>query len=263
MRSLLSGLASFLLCWLVAGSLPVQAESPGELPADALARRLFHRAVGQDMQMAGTMMLIDAQGHQRLRSYQTLRRDADGQRQVLIRFTAPADIAGTAFLVLESVATGETEQHLYLPALKRSRRIVASQKGRSFVNSDFTYEDMQRQPLENWTYRLAEPQTCLERPCQVLVSTPKPATDTAYGQVMTWVDEATAMPLKIEFYDPELRHCKSYRVERFSLVEGIATEMVVVMEDLRSGHQTSLRTEQIRYNSGLPASLFTTRALEP
>ncbi|MFH1936650.1 MAG: outer membrane lipoprotein-sorting protein, partial [Bacteroidota bacterium] len=62
-----------------------------------------------------------------------------------------ADINGTGFLIIEK-AGYESDQFLYLPALRRSRRIVSSQKSHQFVNSDFTYEDIERHPVENYIY---------------------------------------------------------------------------------------------------------------
>jgi hypothetical protein len=236
--------------------------SAAQLPPDEVARQVYHRDVGCDMQMTGTMELISAGGQKRVREYMTLRLDSADERKVMIRFTAPADIAGTGFLVLEATDTGDTEQHLYLPALKRTRRIVAGQKGRSFVNSDFTYEDMQRQPLKNWVYQLGADEEYLGRPCYVLISEPKPATDSHYSRIISLVDAATFMPLKIDFYDGKKRHSKTYRVEKVAMVDGIATEMEVNMEDLLSTHTTRLFTRQIRYNNGLTDALFTTRALE-
>ena len=229
---------------------------------DEVAWQVYHRDVGHDMQMVGSMELISSRGHKRQREYMSLRLDSADERKVMIRFTAPADIAGTSFLVVEKIATDATSQHLYLPALKRTRRIVTSQQGRSFVNSDFTYEDMQRQPLKNWHYQLDVATQYLGRQCYVLVSEPQPSTDSQYSRIISLVDANTFMPLKIDFYDRKQRHSKTYRVKKLAMVDGIATEMEVTMEDLLSAHTTNLLTMQIRYNNKLPASLFTVRKLE-
>jgi hypothetical protein len=254
-----------LLSWLIVLSLSlVFGVSAEELSPDAdeVARRVYDRDVGRDMHLLGTMELISAGGQKREREYTTLRLDTAEERKVKIRFTAPADIEGTGFLVVENLDSAETEQHLYLPALKRTRRIVASQQGRSFVNSDFTYEDMRRQPLKNWTYQLDADTAYLGRPCYVLVSEPKPTTDTQYTRIVSQVDKETFIALQIDFYDQKKRHCKTYRVENVAMVDGIATEMAVRMEDLLSNHVTRLLTRQVRYNNDLSAVLFTTRALE-
>lgn len=239
----------------------VQTLPAAERAAD-VAYQAYHRDVGSDMQLTGTMELISSGGQKRVREYISLRLDTDTERKVLIRFTSPADIAGTAFLVREDMVTDTTEQHLYLPALKRTRRIVASQQGRSFVNTDFTFEDMRRQPLDDWDYQLDQPTEYQGRACYALISSPKEETDSQYSRIVSLIDMQTFMPLQIDFFDSRDRHSKTYRVTAVALIDGIATEMETLMTDLRSGHSTRLMTHQVRYNSGLKDHLFTTRALE-
>ncbi len=227
-----------------------------------VAQETYDRNVGDDMQMHGRMDLISKNGHVRTRQFISLRKDRDGERTQLIRFTAPADIEGTAFLTIEADNNSSTEQHLYLPALKRTRRIVASQKGRSFVNTDFTYEDMQRHPVDAWTYQLDGEETLAGRGCHILVSLPKPGTDTQYSKLVSWIDKDSFLPLKTVFIDQKGRTAKIYTVNSFEMIDEIATETEVLMEDLLSGHKTRIKTLEISYNSDLSDALFTTRALE-
>lgn len=230
--------------------------------AAQIARMVYDRNVGQDMRMRGTMELINNKGHVRSREMTTLRKDSAGERRVVIRFNAPADIKGTAFLVIEDQNDHSTQQHLYLPALKRTRRIVAAQKGRSFVNSDFTYEDMQRHPVEDWDYRLDADDSVQNQSCYVLISTPKPDTDTSYSQIRSWIDKNTLMPLKTRFWDKKNQPIKEYRAEKVDVIDGIATELVVIMEDLKDQHQTRLTTLDVQYNIGIADHLLSVRALE-
>ena len=256
-------LANRLLMALAAGLL-LTATAPAQSPPDAaqIAQAVYDRDLGEDMQMRGIMELISAKGQVRSREFISMRKDSEGQRKQLIRFLGPADIAGTAFLTLEADHSSQVEQHLYLPALQRTRRIVASQKSRSFVNSDFTYEDMQRHPVADWNYRLQGEETVMGRPAYLLLSTPKPGTETQYGKRLSWIDKQSFMPLKTIFRDPKGREIKRYTVLEIAEIDDIPTEMDVLMEDLRSGHKTRLKTLEIRYNEGLPEAFFTTRALE-
>ncbi len=234
----------------------------GQLSPEQIARHVYDRNLGEDMQMVGSMELISKNGHSRIREFISMRKESADDRKQMIRFTAPADIKGTGFLTLEKNNSHKTRQHLYLPALKRTRRIVAGQQGRSFVNSDFTYEDMQRHPVEEWDYRLETDSEILGLPCFVLVSTPKPKTATQYSRIVSWVEKNHFIPLKMDFWDKKNRHAKTYRVDHFEIIDGIATETEILMEDRLSKHKTCLKNRQIRYNSGLQDDLFTTRALE-
>ncbi|MCK5826867.1 MAG: outer membrane lipoprotein-sorting protein, partial [Desulfuromusa sp.] len=229
--------------------------------AEQIAEQVYDRDLGEDMQLIGTMELISPKGHIRTRKFISLRKDTDGERKQLIRFTAPADIKGTGFLTIEKDGSSKTEQHLYLPALKRTRRIVASQKGRSFVNSDFTYEDMQRHPVAEWHYQLGSTTEILGQPCYVLTATAKEDTETQYSRIVSWVGQEDFIPLKIVFWDKKNRQTKTYQVLNFKQIDGIATETEILMEDHLSKHKTRLTNRQIRYNSGLAERLLTTRAL--
>lgn len=251
----------FLLILLLTVSLPILAAAEEQLTAKQLAQQVYDRYLGDDMKMQGTMQLISEKGHVRTREYILLRKDGNNRKQ-LIRFSSPADIDGTAFLTLEKNNGTETEQHLYLPALKRTRRIAASQKGRSFVNSDFTYEDMQRHPVKEWSYQLSGEETLAGSNCYILISTPKPGTDTQYGKLISWIEKKHLIPLKIDFYNKKGQQIKTYKVNKYEIIDNIATEIDVTMEDLDSGHKTRLQTKSIIYNSGLKDSHFTTRALE-
>lgn len=257
-RFFLSGL---LLSALIATTATASTECKDELEAREVAQNVYHREVGRDMQALGSMELISESGHVRERQMTTLRKDTDSERRVLIRFTSPADIENTAFLVIEDTTDNTTRQHLYLPALKRTRRIVSAQQGRSFVNSDFTYEDMQRHPVEEWNYELKDSETLHGYPCYVLVSTPKPDTDTQYQKIVSWIEKEHFIPLRTEFWNKQGDPFKTYRVEDFSIIDGIATEMKVVMEDHSDQHMTRIVTDKVRYNAGLPDRFFTTRAL--
>ncbi len=232
------------------------------LTPEQIAQLTYDRYVGDDMQMHGLMELISPKGHVRSREFISLRKDGNAERKQLIRFISPADISGTAFLTIEADNSSHTEQHLYLPALKRTRRIVASQKGRSFVNSDFTYEDMQRHSVEAWNYELDGEETIAGHACYVLVSTPQPDTETQYSKLVSWIEKESFIPLKTVFHDKKGRRVKIYTVKSFVMIDNIATETDVLMEDLQSGHKTRLETLELKYNTGLDDALFTTRALE-
>lgn len=233
-----------------------------KMNADQLAQIVYDRYLGDDMQLKGVMELISKNDHIRSREFISLRKDKGDNRMQLIRFTSPEDIKGTGFLTLEEEDSSKTEQHLYLPALKRTRRIVSSQKGRSFVNSDFTYEDMHRHPVNEWEYNIEGEERILDRACYVLTSTPKSNTETQYSKTTSWIDKEHFITLQTVFWDKKERMAKKYSVKSFEIINQIATETNVQMEDLLSEHKTRLKTLAITYNSGLKDSLFTKRSLE-
>jgi hypothetical protein len=260
MKNVFPGVVS-VACFLFLMMLqtPIFAES---ITADDLASKVYNRDVGQDMQQQGTMTLISESGQKRVRELESMRLDSTDSRDVIIRFKSPADIAGTGFLVQENTKTEKTQQHLYLPSIQRTRRIVSSQMSRSFVNSDFSYEDMQRHPLSEWSYQLGEEKTLLGRPCYQLISTAKESTETQYSRFVSFIDKEYFLPLETLFYDKKGTLLKQYTVHDFKLISGIATEISVTMETVPEHHTTEMKTLGILYNKGLKQNLFTTAALE-
>ena len=228
---------------------------------EELARSVHDRYVGDDMTSLQTMELIPAKGQTRVRELEITGADRDGLRRSLLRFTAPADIKDTGFLTLED-GQGGTEQFLYLPALKRTRRIVAGQKSRSFVNTDFTYEDMERRPVEDSEHAINGEESIGGVACWILETRPKPTSESQYTLIRAWVAKEMLLPLKVDFFTGGPDPVKRYTVLQLENIQDIWTETKVSMEDLDSGHKTVLETKQIVYNTGVQDSVFTVQALE-
>ncbi len=231
------------------------------LTAREIAQKVYDRDLGDDVTTVGSMALINRSGHTRLREFAIKSKDYGSITKQLIRFIAPADIAGTGFLSIEK-DDGTTEQFLYLPALGRTRRIVSSQKNRSFVNTDFTYEDMQRRPPEDWQHIRNGSETINSTDCFIITSTPKPSTDTAYGKVQSWITKDFFIPLKVNFWDKKGKHTKTYQVKTLKNIQNIMTETEIIMKNLKKNHQTILTNKSVIYNQNLDKNIFTKRQLE-
>jgi hypothetical protein len=187
--------------------------------------------------------------------------EEEGLRTNFIRFTSPADIAGTGFLSIEKRG-GETTQFLYLPALDRTRRIVSSQQGRSFVNSDFTYEDMQRRPVDDSEHKIVGEETLGGLDCWILESRPLPKAESEYALIRSWIPKKMLLPIQTKYYNQDQEHFKTYTVMRLKKIEDIWTPLEYRMKDLQDNHKTVIRIDQIDYNTDINEDTFTTRNLE-
>ncbi|MGE4519405.1 MAG: outer membrane lipoprotein-sorting protein [Desulfobacteraceae bacterium] len=229
--------------------------------AEKIAYNSFHRDRGNNSVSSSQMVLIDEQGKKRVRNF-TLKRYAENRlERQLIRFLSPADIEGTGFLAVEKEGY-ETDQFLYLPALRRTRRIVSSQKDQRFVNSDFTYEDMERHPLENYTYQLQGDAKVNNIDCHILLSAPKPGIQSQYGKTVSLIHKESFTPILIKFFNKKDQHVKTYKVLKFNKIQGIWTEMTVSMEDTVKNHKTYINTEKIAYNTDLNKEEVSQKMLE-
>ncbi len=226
-----------------------------------IAQHVFDRDVGRDSSAEAEMVLRSADGRERVRRFRAFVKTEGSARKALIRFLSPADIEGTGFLSVEA-KPGETEQFLYLPALKRARRIASSQKSMSFVNSDFTYEDMERRPVDDSHHRLVGEETVNNIPCWVLESVPLETRPSQYGLVRAWIAKESFIPLRLHYFDKNSTLIKTYEVLTLEKIQDIWTETDVVMQNLKDKHQTGIKTLSVRYNTGLGDDAFTVRALE-
>ncbi|PKN42133.1 MAG: outer membrane lipoprotein-sorting protein [Deltaproteobacteria bacterium HGW-Deltaproteobacteria-18] len=248
---------SILIWGFAHPAVPAHAQPSGQ----ELAQLVHDRYVGDNSVSRQTMELIPAEGQKRVRQLNVSVLEKNGARSTLLRFTAPADIQGTGFLAVED-GQGGTAQFLYLPALNRTRRIVAGQKSRSFVNTDFTYEDMERRPVDDSEHTIVGDESLNKVRCWILESRPKTGTNSQYTSIRTWVAQDMLLPLRVDFFTGGETPVKRYAVLQLENIQNIWTETKVVMEDLPSGHKTTLETTSIQYNTGVLDSMFTQQALE-
>ena len=229
----------------------------------ALAQRVYDRADGDDATSVVTMSLIAEGRSPRERRMVLYRQSAEsGDVSTLIRFTDPADIAGTGLLTLDA-ADGASNQWIYLPAMQRVRRVDSNRKGGRFVNSDYYFEDLRDRKPTMDTHRLIGRETLDGVACEVLESVPVEAGNSVYLRRVSWIDPVSLLPLRVDFYEKNAKQpAKRLEVAAREQVQGYWTVTDSTMTDLRSGHRTRLAVERIAYDRDLPARLFSSKALE-
>ncbi len=231
------------------------------LTGEAIARQVFDRDRGENSISTAVMILENEKGNKRSRTFTNKRILENGLEKQLIRFTEPADINGTGFLTIEKPGY-ETEQFLYLPALRRSRRIVSSQKSHQFVNSDLTYEDMERHPVENYRYEIKGEKEIDGTDCYILETRPREGIESQYSSITAHIAKQAFVPLFAEYYDKKGRHIKTYRVLGLEQKQNIWTETKIIMEDVASRHKTHIHLEHIEYNTDITPDQVSNQALE-
>lgn len=149
------------------------------------------------------MEIIDNRNKTRIRRLMIYaRRDKDKNLQTLIRFTAPEDVKGTGLLTLENKER-EDDQWLYLPLLRKNKRIAEGSKKNSFVGTDFTFEDLRPENLNIHNYRLLDEKELDGYPCFVIEATPtqEGERNSGYKSRKLWVRKDVYLPVKIEYTD--------------------------------------------------------------
>ena len=161
-------LALLLACVCPPGShAPAQAETPEEKGL-RIAREASARNDGYGDFTAGMKMVLrDRHGRESVRRmrFKVLEVPGDGDKSLFV-FDRPRDVRGTALLTHSHINT-QDDQWLYLPALKRVKRINAAKRSGSFMGSEFSYEDMSSPEVEEYTYRYLRDEACGELTCSV------------------------------------------------------------------------------------------------
>lgn len=257
----MKAIAKRIFCLLFLFQFSWAVSFANETDGRALAQKVFDRDRGDNSISIGQMVLVDKNGKKRSRSFISKRKMEGELEQQLLRFTAPADIDGTGFLTIEKPGW-ETEQFLYLPALKRTRRIVSSQKGHRFVNSDLTYEDMERHPVDDYEYRLVGSETIKNIDCYILESRPKKGTESQYSLIISRISKDSLLGILVHYFDKKGKHFKTYKVLKVDRIQGIWTEALAMVEDFQRGHKTYMKLESITYNTQINADEISRRGLE-
>lgn len=243
---------------LIISSFYVNAD---EMTGKTLAKKVFDRDRGENSISTSQMVLVNKNGNKRIRLFSNQRIMEGGLEKQIIRFTSPADIDGTGFLIIENPGW-KTEQFLYLPALRRTRRIVSSQKSHRFVNSDFTYEDMERHSVDDYTYKITGSKKIGNMDCYILETRPKNGIKSQYSLTQSLITKESFVPVFVKYFDKKGIHIKTYKVLKLDQVQGIMTESTVSMEDLEKGHKTYMKLETITYNTDIDKDLISRKGLE-
>lgn len=231
------------------------------MDGQTLAQKVFDRDDGKDSMAEVRMLLIDKSGDRRPRTLTTATKDYGKLSKSLIRFTSPADIKDTGFLTWEN-EDRDDDQFLYLPSLRRVRRIVSRQKDNRFVNSDYTYEDMQKRKVDKDNHQILGSEKYKDYDCWLLEGTARDPDDSQYGKRKSWIIKDTYVVAQIEYYNKKGELIKVFSAHDIQKIDGIYTVMETEMRDLEKRHRTFMKIDSIQYNRGVPDKFFTTRYLE-
>jgi hypothetical protein len=195
-------------------------------------------------------------------STRTLRRmalemavEGAGDRSIIV-FEAPRDIEGTALLTHTRILDPD-DQWLYLPALRRVKRISSGNKSGPFVGSEFAYEDLVSQEVEKYDYRWLRTEACGELECDVVERYPR-YENSGYTRQIVWWDRAEHRAQQIDFYDRKDVLLKTLTWEGYrEYGDGFWRPDRMIMENHQNGKSTELIFEGWRFGSGLGEDDFT------
>jgi len=229
----------------------------------AIAKEVEQRDSGwKDYSTHLKMTLINKQGDISSRSLRLkiLEVSGDGDKSLTI-FDSPRDIKGTAFLSYSHAVTPD-DQWLYLPALKRVKRIASANKSGPFMGSQFSYEDLASFEIEKYQYTFLREETFNGIETLVVENQPN-YSHSGYSRQIVWVDKERYIPLKIEYYDRKNALLKILHFQNYTqYLDQYWRAHEQVMENQQNGKKTMLSLNNFQFRIGLKERNFDKNTLK-
>ncbi len=224
--------------------------------------KVYNRDTGNDMEANLTMTLINSSGDQRVREIKQYLRDFGKVEKKIMFFIKPADVRNTSFMNWSyDDPSKDDDQWIYLPALKKVKRISSDSKGDYFMGSDFTYDDLgDRKPGDD-NHKILREEKLNGEDCYVIESIPKNA-DYMYSKTVTWVVKGKWIGLKKEFYDEDGDYLKTLIIEKYGNIKGFWIITKTKMDNVQKKHQTIMELSNVKINVGIPSNKFTERMMK-
>ncbi len=239
---------------------PVAAENE-RLSGKEIIEKVYNRPTGEDQIADLTMTLINSRGDTRVRKIKQYYKDYGDSEKKIMFFISPADVRNTSFMNWSyEEAEKNDDQWIYLPALKRVRRISSDSGDDYFMGSDFTYDDLgERHPSED-RHKLLRTEEKDGVQYYVVKSTPKEE-GYMYSKTITRIVKDRWIGEKKEFYDEEGELLKILNVKNYKDIDGYLLITNTVMENIQKNHRTEMEFEDIRINTGVSDNQFTERMM--
>jgi len=207
------------------------------------------------------MTLINASGQQRVREMKMKVLERDGGDKSLMEFLSPADVKGTKFLNYEH-ADKDDDQWLYLPALKRVKRISSSNKSGAFMGSEFSYEDLSAFNIDKYSYDGDAKEVVVDgKKMYESVRVPLDK-NSGYTKQVSWVDADTFLTQKVEYYDRKHELLKTAVFGKYKNIGGVWRIGSITMTNHQNDKSTVLVWKKEKIKTGLNDNDFHKRVLK-
>ena len=232
-----------------------------EMTARDIIEKVYNRAEGDDQTSNLTMTLINKSGKERIRKIKQFTKDMGDMEKSIMFFQSPADVKNTSFMNWTYDDESKSDdQWIYLPALKKTKRISSDSKSDYFMGSDFTYDDLGDRKLDDDTHELLREETIDGVAYYVVESTPRDE-DYMYSKTITRVRKDNFIGLKREFYDEDEDLLKTLHIKKFEEISGFLIITNSEMHNVQKDHKTKMVLSDIKINTGISDSKFTERMM--
>lgn len=239
--------------------------SPFAQDAKEITRNAIEITRIDAMEMTSTLKIYDPKGNERVRQTVTASKKFGNTNKIITRFTSPADVKGTGILIYD-YDDREDDMWIYLPALRKNRRIVSSERGKSFMGSEFSNADMSVPNLEDFSYSLMGSVQFNGHDCWQIEAAPindEIAENNGFSRRISLVEKKTSFTFRNIFYDFNEEVFKEIIIDQYEEV-GDGKYIIRKMEatNLQNGRRSVMTIDQVQKGSDLAETSFTPAALE-
>lgn len=246
---------------LLLGLVAVAAAGAAEPTALSIMQAVYDRPQPADTSGLLTMTLIDAKGRERVRSLEQRLASFGGVEKKIMEFKSPADVKGTAFMNWSYDEEGKSDdQWIYLPALKRVKRISSDGKGDAFMGSDFSYDDLAARHPSRDTHAIIGSDTINGEACWIIESRAKDSSE-AYSKTISWISKERLTGFKREYYDRKGVLLKTLAVQETKNIGGYLMITKTEMYNAQKNSRTRMEFADLKLDTGIAEDLFSERTL--
>ena len=207
------------------------------------------------------MTLVNAGGKKRVREVRAYAKDYGSEKKTVMVFMLPADVKGVGYLSFSyNDASKSDDRWLYMPALKKAKRISGSSSQDYFMGTDFTYDDISGHKIDDYTYTLLAEETIDGKNCWKIESIP--VKKSMYSKYVSWIDKESLVQVKAEFYGEQGTLQKVLTVSGIEKKDGFWTAGRMEMKHLQKNHTTIIETLKHEFGKNIPDSYFRVNSLE-
>jgi len=258
----------YVVLFIVLLTMPILTFASQMPSGDEIAHNINARDEGLSVSRAVVMELTNKRGKQRIRKTRGFRKYFGDEKRTVIYYLTPRNVKDTAFMTYDYAdANRDDDQWLYLPAMRKVRRISASDRGDYFMGTDFTYEDIKQETkvsMEDYRRQTIGKTIIDGHRTFIVESIPidkTTAKELGYSKVKQWVDAKIWMTRKAKFIGLRNKPLKTIYTKEIKQVQGIWTAHLLEVENHRTGHRTKFSFSEIDYQTSISDDLFTERAL--
>ncbi len=254
-------ISGFLFLLVIVGGL--SGQSPVEIYEKVLTANKLPQSEG-----VSTLTIIDKRGNERVRQIAQISKLYNGGEleKTLVKFLSPADVKGTGLLTF-NYTDKDDDMWLYLPALRKTRRIVSSEKGGSFMGSEFSYADLSPGESADFTISSLGEESVDGTNCYKIELKPKSddiADENGFFRKILWVAKTEFIPRKVELYDYNDELEKVITFKNIELVKGASNKYAareLEIKNVQKKRSSRMEIKQLQVRDSVDESYFSQQSL--